>query len=89
MALGASANDVFRLSLRQAGALTAVGVTVGLALAAILGRVMSSALFGVVQLEPVTLLQVSVGLAAAALAAAFLPAWRSAKLDPASVLRSQ
>jgi putative ABC transport system permease protein len=89
MALGASSRDVLRLSLRHAGVLTASGVVIGLALAAVLGRVMSSALFGVVRLDAGTLVEASAALAVAAFAAAFVPAWRSSKLDPAKVLRGQ
>jgi putative ABC transport system permease protein len=89
MALGASGRDVLRLSLRQAGVLTAAGVSAGFGLAAVLGRLMSSALFGVVRLDAGTLVQVSATLGVVALAAAFIPAWQSAKLDPARVLRGQ
>jgi predicted permease len=89
MALGASPSDVLNLSLRRAGVLTAAGVGTGLALAAILGRLMSSALFGIVQLELTTFIWVTGVLAIVALAAAYVPALRSARLDPATILRSE
>ena len=89
MALGASAGDVLRLSLRQAGLLTAGGLVIGLLLAASVGRLMSSALFGVIQLDAPTFLAVSASLTLVSLAAAFVPALRSVRVDPATVLRSE
>jgi hypothetical protein len=89
MALGASPADVVGLSLRRAGVLTATGLVTGVALASVLGYLMSSALLGVVRLEAATFVSVTAGLAVVALAAACVPALRSARLDPAAVLRSQ
>jgi putative ABC transport system permease protein len=57
MALGATASDVLRMALKQAGVLTAIGVAIGLALAAVLGRLMSSAVFGLISLDPATILR--------------------------------
>ena len=51
MALGASAQDVIRLSFVQAARLTAVGLAVGILLSGVLSHLMSSALFGVIQLD--------------------------------------
>jgi predicted lysophospholipase L1 biosynthesis ABC-type transport system permease subunit len=89
MALGASAGAVLRLSLRQAGLLTAAGLAIGLLLAASVGRFMSSALFGVIQLDWATFLAVGASLTLVSLAAAFVPALRSVRVDPATVLRSE
>jgi putative ABC transport system permease protein len=89
MALGASAQDVLRLSLQQAGMLTAAGLGIGVVLAGILARLMSSALAGVVQLDLTTLAAVTGTLGVVSVAAAYLPAWRSVRFDPATVLRSQ
>ncbi len=88
-ALGASSRDLLGAVLRQAGLLTAAGVIIGLALAGLFGRFMSAALFGVVQLDAVTFVMVPGVLAIVALAAAYLPALRSTRVDPATVLRSQ
>ncbi len=89
MALGATATDVLRLSLYQAGLLTAAGLVIGLGLAATVGRLMSSALFGVIQLDPATFLAVSAGLAIVSLIAAWVPALRSVRVDPATALRAE
>ena len=89
MALGASARNVVRLSLEQAGLLTTLGILLGVAMALALGRLMSSALQGVIALDVTTFVQVSLGLAVVSLTAAWLPALRSGRLDPASVLRNR
>ena len=82
MALGATAPDVLRLTLHQAGVLTAVGVGMGLLLAFVLGRIMSSALFGLISLEPWIFVTVSLALALVSLAAAYAPARQSSRVDP-------
>lgn len=89
MALGATAADVLRLTLRDAGVLTAAGVGIGLVLAVSLGRAMSSAMFGLIPLEPQAFVVVSAALAIVSLLAAYLPARRSSRFDPAAVLRAQ
>jgi putative ABC transport system permease protein len=88
IALGATSGDVVRLTLQQAGTLTAVGVAVGLLIAGALGKLMSSAFVGVVALDAMTFVEAGAALAFVSLAAAYLPARRSLRLDPASVLRS-
>ena len=88
MALGATACDVLRLTLREGGTLAAAGVGIGVLLAVAFGRLMSGALFGVVALDVKTVLGVSLGLALVALAAACVPARRALGLDPAKILRS-
>jgi ABC-type antimicrobial peptide transport system permease subunit len=88
MALGASAHDVIRLSFVQAARLTAIGLGIGIVLSGTLGQIMSSALFGVIQLEVPTIFIVTAGLAIVSFVAAYVPAVRSVRLDPATVLRN-
>jgi ABC-type antimicrobial peptide transport system permease subunit len=88
MALGASAQDVVRLSFAQAARLTAIGLGVGLSLSGVLSHLMSSALFGVIQLDIATVFGVTAGLAVVSFVAAYVPALRSVRLDPAVVLRN-
>jgi ABC-type antimicrobial peptide transport system permease subunit len=61
---------------------------VGTGLAIVLGRVMSSALFGLVSLEPLPIVMMVVALGITALAAGYLPARRAADLDPTTALRT-
>jgi ABC-type antimicrobial peptide transport system permease subunit len=60
----------------------------GLVTGVVLGRLMSAALPGVVSLDPETFMIVSVALAIVSMAAAYVPARRTLRLDPASILRA-
>src|SRR5439155_24873107 len=53
MALGARPGDVLAMVLREGGALSAVGVALGLPLSALLGMAPSSLLYDVTPLDPV------------------------------------
>ena len=68
---------------------TAIGLAVGLALAAGAGRLLRSQIFGVSPLDPVTFVGVSALLAAVALLAAWLPARRAARVDPIIALQAE
>lgn len=87
IALGAAARDVTGLFLRQGLWLAVIGIAAGIAAAAGLTRVMSTLLFGVSPMDPVTYVAVSMGLAATALLASYIPAARAARVDPAIALR--
>jgi putative ABC transport system permease protein len=88
-ALGATRGDIVALVLRQGMALTAVGVVLGLAGAAIATRALVTLLFGVSPLDPVTYGGVLALLAAVAAVACAIPAWRAARVDPAITLRAE
>jgi predicted permease len=87
MALGASRRDVLRLVVMQGVRLTLVGVVVGLAAAFAASRLIVSLLFNVSPNDLVTFIVVPVVLAAAALAATYVPALRATRIDPMVALR--
>jgi len=89
LALGAQDGEVTGMFVRHALLLTGVGVVCGLAAAPALTRLMSSLLFGVRSVDPLTYAGVSIGLVATAALAAYLPARRAAAVNPAESLRAE
>jgi len=87
IAVGASRGAVLGLVLRQAGKLAALGIAIGLAAAAMLGRLIASLLYGVKPFDVATVAIVSAVLAIVALMASYLPARRAAQADPMDSLR--
>ena len=89
MALGAQENELARMFVRQGLWLTGAGVLAGLIVAVAAVRLMSSLLFRVSSVDPLTYLAVSVGLIATAALASYLPSRRAATVDPVEALRSE
>ena len=87
MALGAERATVLRMVLLQAGRMVVGGLAIGLVAAVALTRLMSTMLFGVSPMDPVTLLAVTVLLALVALLACYWPARRATQVDPTVALR--
>jgi putative ABC transport system permease protein len=87
MAVGATRGAVLRQVLQQGAKLAAIGVVIGLAAAALLGRLIASLLYRVNPLDAATLAGVSILLAAVALLASYIPARRAANADPMDSLR--
>ena len=88
-ALGAEPRQIERMFLLHGLALSGVGVVVGLVVAAGLGRLMSSVLFGVGPMDPASFV-VAVGvILAAATLASYVPARRAAAIDPIETLRAE
>ena len=86
-ALGATTNDVMKLVATSAAPLVAVGGVVGLVLAAIFSRLLTTMLFGVQPLDLATFMAVAILVATTAAVAVAGPAWRAARVDPATALR--
>jgi putative ABC transport system permease protein len=89
MALGAAGGDVLKLVLWHGARLTAIGVTIGLTLAYGLMRVVSTLLFGVKAVDPLSFGVTAGVLAAVAMMATLIPARRASKIAPAAALRGQ
>ena len=89
MALGAQSKVLTSMFVRHGLILTGIGVACGLVAALILMRFMASILFGVSPIDPLTYIAVSVGLAATALLASYVPSRRAAAVDPVDALRAE
>jgi putative ABC transport system permease protein len=87
MALGAQRTDVLRLILGKGVQLAAVGLVIGLAGTLAGGRVLSSLLYRVNLLNPMTLFVTIFLLASTVLLACYVPARRAAALEPMRTLR--
>jgi len=88
MALGASAEDVLRMVLRQGMTLAGIGLGIGLAAALGLTRLLRAMLFSVGASDPVVYLSIGVLLASAAALACWIPSRRAASVDPAQALHA-
>jgi ABC-type antimicrobial peptide transport system permease subunit len=81
---------VYRLILREAGWLTALGIAAGLLLSVGAGRFMQGMLYvGTRSWDAPTLAGVAIVLGACALLASFLPARRAALVNPVDALRAE
>ena len=87
MALGATKGQVLGMMFRQAGALTAAGIGLGIGGALVMTRSMTSLLFGVNAADPLVYVGVSAILALVALAAVAVPSSRATRVDPLAALR--
>jgi ABC-type antimicrobial peptide transport system permease subunit len=89
MALGAERGTVYRLVLKEAGWLTAVGIVVGLACSMAAARLMRGLLFGIQSWDVPTLIAVAAVLGMSAVLASYIPARRAASVNPVEALRAE
>ena len=88
MALGATPEGVRRRVLQQALVTCGIGMAAGIVVALAASRLLTSQLFNVSPSDPVALVSACTVLIAAALLAAYLPASRATRIDPAQALRA-
>jgi len=89
MALGAQTQSLTAMFVRHGLILTGIGAAFGLIVATIVMRLMSSLLFHVNPVDPMTYVAVTLGLIATALLASYLPSRRAATVDPVEALRAE
>jgi macrolide transport system ATP-binding/permease protein len=89
MALGAADAEVLTLVLRQSMTLVALGIAAGLVVALALARTITSLLYDVAAVDPVTYVAIPIILAVVAFAACYVPARRASRVDPLLALRAE
>jgi len=87
MALGAQREAVLKMVLRDAALLLGIGIVLGIAAALASASVLQSMLYGTGSRDPLVLSLVCAGVALVGLTAAYLPAFRAARVDPMVALR--
>jgi predicted permease len=89
MALGAQRQMIISMFVRNGLVLTAVGVGFGLVAALMAMRLMSSLLFHVSAIDPLTYSVITLAIVVVAYVACYLPSRRAATVDPVDALRSE
>lgn len=89
IALGAGQGDVLKMVVWQASRMAGLGLGIGIPMAFLLSRIMSSALYNVVALDSMTFAVFTALLGASALLASYLPARRAARIDAMVALRHE
>jgi predicted permease len=89
MALGAQRRSVLLLIVSDGMKLAGIGTAIGLAVAIVLAKVLTTLLFGLGSTDAFTFATVSIGALAVALLACYIPARRATKVDPLVALRNE
>ena len=87
-ALGASTGQVFRLVAASGGRMIGIGAGIGLIGAMLVARLLTSMLFGIEPVDPLTFVLVVGLLVVTAAVSIAAPAWRAIGIDPATALRA-
>jgi len=87
IALGLRPSRLVAQVVGRGGVLVLIGSVIGTIAALILARLLSTFLYGVSAVDPLSLAGATLALLAVGVAAALLPAWRASRLDPAAVFR--
>jgi putative ABC transport system permease protein len=88
LALGATPGSVFLLVMRQGALLASIGTAVGLVVAYLSGRIVSSQIYAIPASDPLMLSLAILLVAAITGVATMIPAWRASRLAPSGVLHS-
>ncbi len=89
IALGAPKSHIVQLILHDGARLIAIGTGIGLVFAVVIGRLLSSALFGVRPYDAPLFGLVALLVIAVSITAAFIPTLRATRLQPVRVLRAE
>jgi ABC-type antimicrobial peptide transport system permease subunit len=89
IALGAEQQKLTRMFVRHGLLLTGIGVTCGLIAAIVSMQLLSSLLFNVRPVDPITYVVASIGLIITAWLASYVPSRRAATVDPVEALRAE
>jgi ABC-type antimicrobial peptide transport system permease subunit len=89
MALGAQRPKLTAMFVRQGLRLTLIGAACGLVTAFVTMRLMSSLLFNVSPVDPLTYVTITLGVVAVAWLACYLPGRRAATVEPMQALRAE
>jgi len=89
LSLGAGRGAVVGLLLWGGLRVVLLGGAAGLGLALVLGRLLQGLLFGVQAFDPITFAAVPFFLIAVAILAAYVPARRAGRVDPAAALKAE
>jgi putative ABC transport system permease protein len=87
VALGATGDRITRMVIGEGLTLTAIGAVIGIGGSVFAGKLVTTLLFGVSALDPVTLAGVVAVLGTVAALASWLPARRAARVDPLTAMR--
>ena len=87
MALGSSSSGILRGTLARGATMVGGGIVVGLGVALIFSRVLTSLLYGVSAHDPMVFVQAAAFVSGVGLMAVYLPARRASRMDPVEALR--
>jgi predicted lysophospholipase L1 biosynthesis ABC-type transport system permease subunit len=89
LAMGATPQGVLRLVLKESVTLILGGIALGVPFTVAVTRVISTWLFGISPMDPLTMAGVLILVLAVGMLAAFLPAHRASRVDPMTALRCE